>query len=64
MQPDAKVVIVGAGISGLTAAVKLYEAGFKNVVILEARNRIGGRILTIEQGKNQTKLILPVKCHK
>ena len=40
------VIIIGAGISGLIAARELARAG-KTVCILEARNRIGGRIHTV-----------------
>ncbi|XP_075769748.1 L-amino-acid oxidase-like isoform X2 [Pelodiscus sinensis] len=40
-----KVVIVGAGIGGLTAAKLLKDAGCQ-ITILEASNRVGGRILT------------------
>ena len=43
---DASVVIIGAGISGLSAARRLKQLGFENVVILEARNYVGGRIRT------------------
>ncbi|HEX8575212.1 MAG TPA: oleate hydratase, partial [Flavobacterium sp.] len=43
MQPD--VIIIGAGISGLTAAIYLHRQG-KKVQILEATGRDGGRIKT------------------
>lgn len=49
---DKKIVIIGAGAAGFAAASKLISAGFKNVLILEAENRIGGRIYTIPYGKN------------
>lgn len=47
-----KIVIVGAGLAGVSAAVKLVENGFENVVILEAENRIGGRINSVPFAKS------------
>jgi monoamine oxidase len=44
-----KVVILGAGIAGLSAAYELRKAGFA-CTILEARNRPGGRNWTIRDG--------------
>jgi polyamine oxidase len=44
-----RVVIVGAGIAGLTAARILVDAG-KEVVVYEARQRVGGRIWTEDVG--------------
>ncbi|PAA87935.1 hypothetical protein BOX15_Mlig017922g1 [Macrostomum lignano] len=41
------VIIIGAGVSGLAAAQMLHKAGLR-CVVLEARDRIGGRIHTIE----------------
>ena len=40
------VIIIGAGAAGLMAAYTLVNAG-KTVTVLEARNRLGGRILTL-----------------
>jgi monoamine oxidase len=41
-----EVVVIGAGVAGLSCAQALCEAGFR-VTILEARSRVGGRIWTV-----------------
>ncbi|XP_038978175.1 polyamine oxidase 1-like [Phoenix dactylifera] len=53
------VIIVGAGLSGISAAKTLSDAGIKDILILEATDHIGGRIhktkfagLNVELGAN------------
>jgi monoamine oxidase len=43
------VVVLGAGIAGLVAAYELQRAGY-DVTVLEARDRIGGRVWTVRGG--------------
>src|SRR5581483_11191101 len=40
------VLVIGAGVAGLSAAIELAQSGLR-VEILEARDRIGGRIFTV-----------------
>jgi monoamine oxidase len=46
MTAATDVVVVGAGLAGLAAASRLVDAGAE-VVVLEARDRVGGRTLTL-----------------
>jgi monoamine oxidase len=43
------VIVAGAGLAGLTAAYNLMHAG-ADVTVLEARDRVGGRVWTIRDG--------------
>ena len=48
-QPGERITVIGAGIAGITAATQLRTAGF-TVIVVEARDRVGGRIETVTQG--------------
>jgi monoamine oxidase len=45
---QSKYIIVGAGLSGLTTAYELLKNGEEDFIILEGRDRIGGRIDTFD----------------
>ena len=53
--PVERVLVVGAGIAGLTAANALTHAGVE-CVVLEARDRIGGRLHTVDVGGSPVDL--------
>jgi monoamine oxidase len=44
---DVDVAVIGAGAAGIGAARRLREAGTASIVVLEARERVGGRVHTI-----------------
>ncbi|KAI1710204.1 flavin containing amine oxidoreductase domain-containing protein [Ditylenchus destructor] len=54
-QASRKVVVIGAGVAGLAAARQLRFFGFE-VKVLEARPRVGGRVMTYHHGKNLVEL--------
>uniref|UniRef100_A0A1Y1KHR2 Amine oxidase domain-containing protein n=1 Tax=Photinus pyralis TaxID=7054 RepID=A0A1Y1KHR2_PHOPY len=43
-KPEPTIVIIGAGIAGLSAAHRLTQCGISNITVLEAIDRPGGRI--------------------
>ena len=47
-----QVIVIGGGMAGLTACVELKELGVDNFVLVEASDRLGGRINTINFGKS------------
>jgi putrescine oxidase len=48
-------IVIGAGATGLTAAWRLTQAG-QNVLVLEARNRVGGRLRTERHGDSDFEI--------
>ena len=52
-QERKKVLILGAGAAGITAAMTLYDQGITDFLVLEAQDYIGGRIKSVPfAGKN------------
>ena len=48
---QGSVIVIGAGLAGLAAARQLVAFGFK-VIVLEGRNRPGGRVYTQKMGRD------------
>lgn len=55
MEKDSKIVVVGAGIAGLTTSYRLQKGGM-DVELYEARNRVGGRVFTAKIGESLAEL--------
>lgn len=51
-----RIVVIGAGLAGLSATKTLLENGFTDVTILEATDRIGGRVQSVNLGKKDVML--------
>lgn len=52
-----RVIVIGAGVAGLSAAIRLAEEGL-DVQIVEARDRIGGRVWTVHSEGNPSPIEL------
>jgi monoamine oxidase len=52
---NPKIVVIGAGLAGLTAAYRLQQRGYE-VHVYEARHRPGGRVLSVKIGENYEEL--------
>lgn len=52
---NARVIVLGAGISGMTAAYELTKLGY-TVTVVEARDRVGGVNWTVRKGATHTEL--------
>lgn len=47
-----QVIIIGAGMAGIKTAIDLYNGGVTDILILEARDRLGGRLVSIPSARN------------
>ena len=56
LDQEFDVIIVGAGLAGLSAGRELEHLDHKKILILEANNRIGGRAYTVEIGPGKVPI--------
>ncbi len=47
-RPQLRIAIVGGGLAGLVAALRLEQRGVRDVLVLEARDTVGGRIASVD----------------
>ncbi|MHC8324063.1 flavin monoamine oxidase family protein [Pseudomonas sp. GB2N2] len=57
--PQHRICIIGAGVTGLTAARELYRCGFTHISLIEQSTRIGGRHLTVTGSRNSPQSRTP-----
>ena len=48
---DFAAIVIGGGMAGISACLQLINSGVLNIILLEASNRLGGRIHTVQLGK-------------
>jgi len=53
---DVTVAIVGAGVSGLACASRLFAAGITSIILFEAKDRSGGRMFSVPFGDYNVEL--------
>src|SRR5688500_9784396 len=53
---DLRIAVVGAGASGLTAALTLRDRGYANVTVFEKETRVGGKVSTFKLGSVSAEL--------
>ena len=44
-------IVIGGGVAGLAACSQLAQNGVQNILLIEAKNRLGGRVNTIQYSK-------------
>ena len=50
MTMRSHLAVIGAGFAGLTASYRLYQEGYHDIEIYEARGCVGGRIFSVRDG--------------
>lgn len=58
MSKNQRIGIIGGGVAGLTAAETLQELGYQNITVFEARDRVGGQVLSAAYTTADNKKII------